>query len=271
MQPPPESGLRSVPTNLGPDQVLVEEPLLIEVGEETILTMRTPGHDPELALGFLLGEGILASANQVERLETVPVGEDSPTARVRAHLTPGVTLTPLARSRLSRAHAIRPSCGLCGLASAEGLTRALTPPASGQPATTLEVLTRIANTMRSRQHLFRATGGSHAAAIACATSGEVWAVREDIGRHNALDKAVGACAHQPLAEAAVVLSGRGGYELVLKAARLGIPIVASVSAPSSLAVDLADELGMTLIGFLREGGGRVYADDGRLEDLGSNA
>jgi FdhD protein len=120
--------------------------------------------------------------------------------------------------------------------------------------------------MREAQSLFAVTGGSHAAGVFAVESGATWAVREDIGRHNALDKALGACARagRDLSQAAVILSGRGGYELVLKALRLGVPIVASVSAPSSLAVELAEEHGQTLVGFLRGSGGRVYADDGRL-------
>jgi FdhD protein len=262
--PPPHPGLRSVPTDQGPDQVLVEAPLVIEVGEESILTMRTPGHDDELALGFLLGEGILRSASQVAALKAISPSPESPVARVRVELAPGVELSPVARTRLQRAHAIRPSCGLCGLATAEGLAQNIAAPASRAPRTSLALLSRILEGMRREQALFRATGGSHAAAVGCAETGEVWAVREDIGRHNALDKALGACVERPLARAAVVLSGRGGFELIVKAARLGVPVVASVSAPSSLAVEIADELGLTLVGFLREGSGRTYSDDERL-------
>jgi FdhD protein len=120
--------------------------------------------------------------------------------------------------------------------------------------------------MRAGQTVFSATGGSHAAGVFDARTGEPWAVREDVGRHNALDKALGRCARdrRDLSAAAIVLSGRGGFELVLKALRVGAPVVASVSAPSSLAVDLALERGLTLVGFLRGGRGTVYADDGRL-------
>lgn len=261
---PDEPGLRSVPTDQGPDQVLVESPLVIEVGEESILTMRTPGHDAELALGFLLGEGILASSKDVVGLEVSPPSPEAPVAQVRVQLAPEASLSPVARTRLRRAHAIRPSCGLCGLATAEGLTQNLAHPASGKPQTSFALLSRLLEGMRSQQRLFRATGGAHAAAVGCAETGELWAVREDIGRHNALDKALGACAERPLERAAVVLSGRGGFELIVKAARLGVPVVASVSAPSSLAVEIADELGMTLVGFLREGSGRIYSDDERL-------
>tara|TARA_R110002072_G_scaffold42641_3_gene120331 strand:- start:226 stop:960 length:735 start_codon:yes stop_codon:yes gene_type:complete len=243
---------------------LVESPLVIEVREESILTMRTPGNDQELALGFLLGEGILQSVEQIERIQAIPPSPESPVAQVQVYLVRGASLSPVARTRLRRAHAIRPSCGLCGLASAEGLAQNLAVPASAAPKTTFAALSRLLEGMRREQRLFRATGGAHAAAVGCAQTGEVWAVREDIGRHNALDKALGACVERPLSEAAVVLSGRGGFELIVKAARLGVPVVASVSAPSSLAVEIADELGMTLVGFLRDGTGRIYSDDERI-------
>ncbi len=232
------------------------------------MTMRTPGDDADLALGFLLSEAILATPTDVTRIElgSKREGEGPPVDTAQAHLVPGKEPGPLARERLTRAHAIRPSCGLCGLVSVEGLTRHLRPLPQSEPKIDLPTLRGFAQVMRDRQPVFQATGGSHAAAIFSIESGELWAVREDVGRHNALDKALGAClaAGRDLSGSAVLLSGRGGYELVLKALRLGAPIVASVSAPSSLAVELAEEHGQTLVGFLRDGGGRVYADDGRI-------
>ncbi|MGE0711974.1 MAG: formate dehydrogenase accessory sulfurtransferase FdhD [Planctomycetota bacterium] len=255
-----------VPSDQGEAWVVEEAPLLIEVGEERVLTFRTPGHDEELALGFLVAEGILRRAADVERIELSPPGEQAAVARARAVLAPGAQLGPVARERLSRAHAVRPSCGLCGLTSAEGLTRDLPELAPGRPRTSIAALAAMERAMRARQDLFQATGGCHAAGAFDAASGEVWAVREDVGRHNALDKALGAClaAGKELSAAAVVLSGRAGYELVLKALRLGVPIVASVSAPSRLAVELAAERGQTLVAFLRDGAGRVFWDEGRL-------
>lgn len=256
----------SVPTDRGDDLVAREEPLLIEVADARVLTMRTPGHDAELAVGFLLSEGILVDSAQVADVEEVAAGGGAAVDVVRIRVADGVSLGPVARERLSRAHAIRPSCGLCGLASAEGLTRHLRPLPVGQPRIELAALAAMRDAMRGQQPLFDATGGVHAAAVFDAASGSPWAVREDVGRHNALDKALGACAAagRPLAQGVIVLSGRAGYELVLKALRLNVPVVASVSAPSSLAVELAEEHGLTLVCFLRGAEGRVYADDGRL-------
>ena len=245
-----------------------EEPLLIEVDGQSVLTMRTPGHDQELALGFLLAEGILTSREQVARVELAPRGGQAAVDVARVELRPGAALPAPARERLTRAHAVRPSCGLCGLASAEGLTRDLGALTPGAPRVTLAALLRMAERMRAEQPVFAATGGAHAAALFPADDPEQpWLVREDVGRHNALDKALGGALLQgrDLSRAVAILSGRGGYELVLKALRLGVPVVASVGAPTSLAVELAEEQGLTLIGFLRGAeGARVYTDEGRI-------
>ena len=250
------------------DDVVREEPLVIEVGAEQVLTLRTPGDDADLALGFLLGEGILAGAGDVAGIElTARTDEDGAAVDVaRVALRPGLALGPFQRARLSRAHAIRPSCGLCGLASPAGLTRGLPRLDPGAPRVSLDGLRALVSALRARQPLFAATGGCHAAGVFEAESGAAWAVAEDVGRHNALDKALGRAAREgrDLARAAVVLSGRAGSELVLKALRLGVPVVAAVSAPSSLAVEVALEAGQTLVAFVRPGGGRVYADDGRV-------
>jgi len=252
-----------VPSDRGDDPVVREEPLLIRVGESAVLTLRTPGHDDELALGFVLAEGIVERPEDVAAVAPLPGGAVD---AVEVRLARGVALGTVARERLTRATAIRPSCGLCGLASAEGLTRHLRPLTGGAPRVGLSALTEMAAAMRRAQPLFEATGGSHAAAIFPAAGGPPWAVREDVGRHNALDKALGRCVAdgRDLSQAVALLSGRAGSELVLKALRLGVPIVASISAPSSLAVELADEHGQTLVGFLRGGAGRVYADDERI-------
>lgn len=253
--------------------LVLEEPLVIEViaagHTDSVLTMRTPGADEDLALGFLLSEGVLTHVDDVLAVEPVPRAAPEspyPVDVVRVRLRPDRTPGPLERERLSRAHALRASCGLCGRASPQGLTAGLRPLPAAQPRTTLASLTAMSEAMRREQAVFSETGGSHAAGVFDACTGEPWAVHEDVGRHNALDKALGRCARdrRDLARAAIVLSGRGGFELVLKALRLGVPVVASVSAPSSLAVDLALEHGLTLVGFLRGGTGTVYADDGRL-------
>lgn len=251
-----------------------EEPLVIEVVAaaehvDSVLTMRTPGHDDELALGFLLSEGVLRRVSDAASIEAVARADGAspyPVDVVRVTVRPDAAPGPLERDRLTRAHAVRASCGLCGRASPAGLTAGLASLAPGAPRVELARLAALTEVMRAGQPVFHATGGSHAAAVFDAATGEPWAVREDVGRHNALDKALGRCAQdgRDLSRAAVVLSGRGGFELVLKALRLGVPIVGSISAPSSLSVELALERGLTLVGFLRGGTGTVYSDDGRV-------
>jgi FdhD protein len=176
------------------------------------------------------------------------------------------TLAKGASGKLARAHELRASCGLCGRASAEGLAAGLAPLEAGKPRVDLASLAGMVRALEERQELFRRTGGCHGAAIFSAT-GELWSVAEDVGRHNALDKAIGEAARdgRALGEGVAVLSGRGGFELVLKALRVGIAVVASVSAASSLAIEICDEAGATLVGFVRPAQApRVYTDDGRL-------
>jgi FdhD protein len=255
------------------DELVPEEPLLIAVGEDQLLDMRTPGDDEALGLGFLLGEGVIRSRDDVRSLRLYPRGGAAPPI---AGPPPEVDVLlvelseqarALGRGRLSRAHEIRPSCGLCGAATAEGLTKGLASLSPASPRTSLAKLLAMGDAMRREQRLFDRTGGSHAAALFRADTGELWSVGEDVGRHNAVDKAIGRAARdgRAFSEAALVLSGRGGFELVLKALRVGIPVIASVSAPTSLALEIAEEAGATLVGFLRrDGSPRVYADDGRL-------
>lgn len=268
--PPSEpDGVRRLRCDAGDVALVREEPLLIEVAGESVLTMRTPGDDEELALGFLLTEGVLRGIDdvlQVERLTRAEASSPYPIDVVRVALKPGREPGPVERERLTRAHAVRASCGLCGRASPEGLTAGLPPLAPATPRVSVARLAALTEVMRGLQPVFRATGGSHAAGLFDAASGAPWAVYEDVGRHNALDKALGRCVRdgRDLSRAVAVLSGRGGFELVLKALRLGVPVVGSVSAPSSLAVELALEHGLTLVGFLRDGAGTVYADDGRI-------
>jgi FdhD protein len=248
--------------------VIREEPLLLEIEGERVLTMRTPGEDELLALGFLLGEGVIERADDVLSLERVKASGESPGAAVDVVR---VSLREPARARgssgkLARTHEIRASCGLCGRSSAEGLVTGLRPLEAGKPRVALAALVLMVRALEERQELFRRTGGCHAAGI-FSPEGEPWAVSEDVGRHNALDKAVGKAvrAGRDLRSGVAVLSGRGGFELVLKALRVGIAVVASVSAASSLAVEIADEAQATLVGFVREGQPpRVYSDEGRL-------
>ena len=268
----PESshpGLAFVPTEGDEGEwVAREEPLLLDIDGERVLTMRTPGEDEALALGFLLGEGIVSSREEVLSVELVPGSAPLPDASVdvvRVRLVDPKRARG-ASGKLSRAHEIRASCGLCGRSSAEGLVSGLRPLAQGEPRVSIEALRSMLGTLVSHQEIFRKTGGSHAAGI-FSPGGELWAVSEDVGRHNALDKAIGKAAFsgRDLPGGIAILSGRGGFELVLKALRVGIAVIASVSASSSLAIDIADEAQATLVGFLREEQApRVYTDWGRI-------
>ena len=248
--------------------VVREEPLLLEVEGERVLTMRTPGADEALALGFLLGEGIVRSRDEVVSLERIAATGDGPAAAVDVVR---VALAEPARARgasgaLTRTHEIRASCGLCGRASGEALAKGFAELRPGLPRIPRARLAELVRGLEAEQVLFRATGGCHGAALFSA-GGELWSAAEDVGRHNALDKAIGlaALAGRDLREGVAVLSGRGGFELVLKALRVGVAVVVSVSAASSLAVEVADEAGATLVGFVRPGKPpRVYVDDGRL-------
>ena len=250
------------------DWVVREEPLLIEVEGESVLTMRTPGDDEALALGFLLGEGVIGSLAEVRAVSRHPASGTDPQAAtdvVRVSLVDPARAKG-ASGRLARTHEIRASCGLCGRASAEGLTAGLARLEPGQPRVALRSLEDMVRLLEAGQEVFRRTGGSHAAALFSA-AGELWASAEDVGRHNALDKVIGQAARsgRDLRRAVALLSGRGGFELVLKALRVGIGVVASVSAASSLAIEIAEESGATLVGFVRGAQApRVYSDDGRL-------
>jgi FdhD protein len=259
------------------DSVVTEEPLELRVSAGGVsrtvsTTMRTPGHDFELAAGFLHAEGLLppGGARQVsycadverpdQRFNVVTVEVDAPAPP-----------EPLRTGLVSSA------CGVCGAASLESLRdRGLTPVAAGL-AVPVVVLYRLPDALRAAQGVFSATGGLHAAGLFSST-GEVLAVREDVGRHNAVDKLVGwalLAGRLPLSDGVLMVSGRAGYEIVQKAVAAGIPVVASVSAPSSLAVAVAEDFGVTLVGFLRGRRCNVYAGRERIvlpgEEPGSTA
>ncbi len=253
------------------DRVAREEPLEIRLrsGERQMrvaVTMRTPGHDRELALGFLFAEGIL------DRFETVvgcrvlhddwsAPGQPSNVLEVEIA---GGELPDLAR--LERHFFATSACGVCGRAGIENLRLRGFPPPSSGPRVSARLLQTLPERLRAAQDLFATTGGLHAAALFTA-AGELVAAREDVGRHNALDKLLGWALEQrrlPLSETIVLVSGRSSFELVQKSIAAGVPILGSVSAPSSLAVELATEIGQTLVGFLREGRFNVYAGRERV-------
>ena len=245
------------------DAVAVERALEIRVDGRTLsVTLRTPGHDAELALGFLAGEGLIAGRAQVREVTVTAAGcEDQPDA-VEIALAPGVRMD---WTRLERHFAATAACGLCGRAHLESLRAGLTP-IPVERAFAAADLTALPERMREAQLTFRATGGLHAAAL-CDSRLAPQVLREDVGRHNAVDKVAGWMlegGRYPARGGVLWVSGRAGAEIVLKAAHARIPVLAAVGAPSSLAIDLARAAGMTLIGFLREGRMNVYGGIERL-------
>jgi FdhD protein len=247
-------------TTLRPDKLVVEEPLEIRLDDHIVTTtMRTPGHDYELAVGFCHTEGVLAGW-PVTSVRYCATGPASDTAfNVVTVSTAGRAPTPEARVRSSTS-----SCGLCGAASIDALRRRLAPLAPPPPPIDLDALARAAEEARRRQSLFRDTGSIHAAAAFDPATGAVSVLREDIGRHNAVDKVVGRLLlddHLPAGGAGLFVSGRASFEIVQKAWAGGFGLVAAVSGPSALAVDTARTANIALVGFLRDGSANIYAPE----------
>jgi FdhD protein len=255
------------PAGPGPpeaDVVAVEEPLEIRVGGRGIaVVMRTPGHDRDLAAGFLLTEGVIRRAEDL--LDLLPCREQAGGAAgnvIDAVLAPGVAVD---FSRLTRHVFSSSSCGVCGKAALDGLFAATSPVGPG-PSFSLEVLAELPVRLRAEQPGFGATGGLHGCAL-FDRAGRLEVVREDVGRHNALDKVLGQALQAgrvPLTDRGLLVSGRISFELVQKALMAGIPVVAGIGAPSSLAVDGARRGGQALVGFLRSDRANVYAGAERL-------
>ena len=247
-----------------PDYLAAEEPLEIRIGDEPIsVTMRTPGDDLELAAGFLFTEGLVQTRDQIASLEVEHDERASnPGNVVVARLASGVTNDT---EKMRRNFFAASSCGICGKASIDSVrSRTLQSP-NRDFRCSAELLLKLPDALRASQAVFGRTGGLHAAAL-FNVSGELLVLREDIGRHNAVDKVIGWALRDnriPLANEILLVSGRGGFEIIQKAIVAGIPVVASVSAPSSLAVKLARELGLTLVGFLRERRFVIYAGEER--------
>ena len=241
------------------DAIAVERALEVRVdGRPLVVTLRTPGHDRELAIGFLAGEGLVRGSAEVADVRVVVAECSDQPDLAEVTLAPGV---PFDWTRFERHFAATSACGLCGRAHLDSLRAGLTRVPSGAPLDLERVLDLPAR-VRSAQQVFTETGGLHAAVL-CDPSLEPLVLREDVGRHNAVDKVCGWRLEQGLAADAIGLlwvSGRAGAEIVLKAARAGIPALASVGAPSSLAIELAEAAGMTLMRFVRDGRLNVYVE-----------
>jgi FdhD protein len=258
------------------DMVAVEEPLEIrlrysgnqsqEINQTITVTMRTPGQDQDLALGFLYTEGVIEEVHDV--LDVSFCGTSNNIIRVKLHENAKVDLKPLNRHGITNS-----SCGICGKTSIEALRTKLPQCLLGNandddffcdPV----VVAALPALLKNKQSLFEQTGGLHASAL-FSVDGELQDIREDVGRHNALDKLIGSAFSRqalPLRRSILVLSGRISFELVQKASMAGIRVIAAVGAPSSLAVALAQERGMTLLGFIREERFNVYSGAERLRD-----
>jgi FdhD protein len=255
------------------DLVIGEEPLEIRAAGprqapvQVAVTMRTPGNEDELAIGFLTSEGLLRD-NEVRGVDYGDPGvmaepDDSVLVRLARRFDPDLVA---ARNFVATA-----SCGICGKASIDDVAVRCEPLPKNLPIVDRSVIVGLPDTLRGAQAAFERTGGLHAAGL-FETDGRLVAVREDVGRHNALDKLIGSrviAREVPLWDRLLMVSGRVSFEIVQKAAMAGIPIICAVSAPSDLAVRLSNRLGVTLIGFLRGDGFNVYSHDGRvnLRDL----
>ncbi|MET8677380.1 formate dehydrogenase accessory sulfurtransferase FdhD [Streptomyces sp. NPDC004647] len=252
-----------------PDTLVAEEPLEIRLnGKPLAITMRTPGDDFALAAGFLVSEGVLGEAEELANIvycAGATAGGSNTYNVVDVTLAPGV---PVPDITLERNVYTSSSCGLCGKASLDAVRTtarwpiADTPPVRVEPA----LLSALPDRLRAAQRVFDRTGGLHAAGL-FSERGELLDLKEDVGRHNAVDKLIGRALQSgdlPLSRTILLVSGRASFELAQKAVMAGIPVLAAVSAPSSLAVDLAAETGLTLVGFLRGSSMNVYAAEKRV-------
>lgn len=246
------------------DYLVGEEPLAIQIGDKSVsVTMRTPGNDLELATGFLVSEGVITQRSQIVAARHAADARQNGANRVRIDLVPEIELNYDALQRNFNATS---SCGVCGKASIDSVRICCRPVSPISCPISPELLCLMLDQFRVEQHVFNRTGALHAAGL-FTLDGELLVLREDVGRHNAVDKVIGwALAHDllPLSQSILLVSGRGGFEVVQKALVAGVPVLACVSAPSDLAVNLARQHRMTLIGFLRERRFVIYAGADRV-------
>ncbi|WP_109529346.1 formate dehydrogenase accessory sulfurtransferase FdhD [Nocardia aurea] len=253
---------------VAPDTVVVEEPLEIRINNKPVaITMRTPGADIELAQGFLLAEGIIADRDDIAAIRYCDSRDAEGrntynvlTVELAAHIAPP-------QLALERNFYTSSSCGICGKASLDAIRqRTKYSPATDIATVSSHTVSTLPDALAAAQKVFATTGGLHAAGL-FTTGGELLALREDVGRHNATDKLIGWSLEQnriPLRGTIMLVSGRVSFELAQKAVMAGIPILAAVSAPTSLAIDLAEDTGLTLIGFLRGRAMNVYTHFSRI-------
>jgi len=251
------------------DYLAAEEPLEIRLnGRPLVVTMRTPGHDIELAHGFLVSEGVIHRRDQVAVARYCAGATDE---GVNTYNVLDVTLAPgvaVPEFGLERNVYTSSSCGVCGKASIDAVeTASHFPDEAGDVTVEQDLIVRLPDRLRETQEIFARTGGLHAAGLFDTRTGELLVSREDVGRHNAVDKVIGWAIGEdrlPLRGTVLMLSGRASFELTQKASMAGIPIIAAVSAPSSLAVDLAARAGITLLGFIRNGSMVGYTHTDRI-------
>jgi FdhD protein len=265
--------VRGAATERRDDTLVGEEPMEIRAagpGQEPVavaVTMRTPGSEAELAVGFLRTEGLIDGLDDIDSVELGgdPATMSQPDDTVTVHLT-----RPFDAGRVAERHFVATaSCGICGKASIDEIEVRCDPLPAGRPIITRATIVALPPALRAGQRVFESTGGLHASGLFTPT-GELVTLREDVGRHNALDKLVGAellAGRLPLHDRILIVSGRVSFEIVQKAAVAGIPILAAVSAPSDLAVEAAERLGQTLIGFLRGDGFNVYTHPERVAGI----
>lgn len=255
-------------TGESPDRLAREEPLEIRVrGRSVAVTMRTPGYDAELALGFLFSEGLVKQRSDVLQIAPCQAGENSKLGNIlNVFLSPKVEVD---FERLTRHVFASSSCGLCGKASIESVHQQFppVPTQAGEWRIKREVIWALPQKLAQAQAAFAQTGGLHAAALFDA-SGQLLVLREDVGRHNAVDKVIGHALLEglwPLHRHILLVSGRASFEILQKALAAQVPIIAAISAPSSLAAEFAEESGQTLIGFLRGQSLNIYSHPHRIE------
>jgi FdhD protein len=252
-----------------PDELAIEEPLQIQLlygssGNEQqrnlAVTMRTPGNDEDLAAGFLFTEGIISHGSQLIQIINEASGQNTVLAILRSNHVPDL-------QSAERNFYVTSSCGVCGKSSIDAVRRDIEHPISNEPVQiSASILYQMPGTLRKQQELFKSTGALHACAL-FDNKGKLTSVKEDVGRHNALDKLIGHAFLQrqlPLHNYILLLSGRASFELVQKAAVAGISIIAAIGAPSSLAVQMAEESGITLVGFLKSDRFNIYSGSERI-------